>query len=186
MRKLKPCSIRGVVYASHAAAAAALGLTRQRIHQLAAQPQEGRKVRACAKPVTIDGLTYPSTAEAAGALGVSYWVARYLARSGTATRRARPPAITAAMTTRREHPPTRNAVKLLRRMATLLDSSIWIRRLPAPCRREIAKARHILERQADLLTRSERAAPRSQGVRCCDAQSSRVRRGRAEKCANSV
>jgi hypothetical protein len=151
VRKLRPCSIRGVAYASHAAAAAALGLTRQRIHQLAAQTQEHRTIRARVKPVTIDGVTYASMAEAAGALGVSYWVARYLARSGTATRRARRPTNLATTNARREHPPTRNAVKLLRRMTALLDSSIWIKRLPAPRRRAIGKARHILDRQADLL-----------------------------------
>ena len=90
-------------------------------------------------------------AEAADALGVSYWVARYLARSGRATRRAPRPAISAAAKARREHPPTRNAIKLLRRVAAIFESSIWIRRLPAPSRCEIAKAHHILQRQADLL-----------------------------------
>jgi hypothetical protein len=149
MRKLKPCTIGGVDYPSHAAAAVAIGVTRQRIHQLAAQMPNGRKIRTDGKPVTIDGVTYPSTADAAGALGVSYWVARYLARSGTAAQRGkrRRPSGSA----KPDHPPTRNAVKILRRMAGLLESSIWIRRLPSPHHCEIAKARHILQQQADLL-----------------------------------
>src|SRR5262249_42252246 len=68
MRKLKPCCIRGVAYPSHAAAAAALGLTRQRIHQLARQPGEDRKKPQGGKPVMIDGTTYASVADAADAL----------------------------------------------------------------------------------------------------------------------
>jgi hypothetical protein len=150
MSKLKPCSIRGVAYPSRAAAAAALGLTRQRIHQLAAQPDGGRKVRTDARPVTIDGVSYGSTAEAAGALGVSYWVARYLAKSGTVPQGSRKPAL-AARNAAPDYPPTRNAIKLLRRMAVALESSVWIRRLPEPRRCEIGRARHILQEQADLL-----------------------------------
>ena len=46
---------------------------------------------------------------------------------------------------------TAYAVKILRRVAGLLESSIWIRRLPPPHHCEIAKARHILQQQADLL-----------------------------------
>lgn len=105
MRKLKPCTIGGVDYPSHVAAAAALGVTRQRIHQLAAQC--GRR-----PPPSAPG-------------------------------RAKP-----------DQPPTRNAVKILRRVAALLESSIWIRRLPSPHHCEIVKARHILQQQADLLAES--------------------------------
>ena len=65
MRKLKPCWIRGVAYASHAAEATALGLGRQRIHQLARQAGDGRRRRPASKPVTIDGTTYPCVADAA-------------------------------------------------------------------------------------------------------------------------
>ncbi len=157
MRKLKPCSIGGVAYPSHAAAAAALGLTRQRIHQLVAQPEGRCKVRNGCQPVTIDGVSYPSTTEAAGALGVSYWVARYLAKSGTAMRRTRKPPQSAAETAKPDHPPTRNAIKILRRMAATLESSVWIRRLPDSRRCEIARARHILREQADLLLLEESA-----------------------------
>src|SRR5215468_11782725 len=107
MRKLKPCTIRGVAYPSHAAAAAALGLTRQRVHQLAAQTPNGRKIRTAGKPVTIDGVTYLSMAEAAGALGVSYWVARYLVRSGTAAaRRGKRPPPSGDASAKPERPPT--------------------------------------------------------------------------------
>jgi hypothetical protein len=151
MRKLRPCTIGGVDYPSHVAAAAALGVTRQRIHQLAAQRPKGRKIQTGGKPVTIDGVTYSSTAQAAGALGVSYWVARSLAQSGTAAQcgqRRRPSGPGCA---KPDQPPTRNAVKILRRVAGLLESSIWIRRLPPPHHCEIAKARHILQQQADLL-----------------------------------
>ena len=151
MRKPKPCSIRGVAYSSHAAAAAALGLTRQRVHQLAAQAEDGRKLRIGSKPVTIDGVTYPSTAEAADALGVSYWVARYLARSGTAARRCRRSPAANGAPPKAGHPPMRNAIKILRRTAALLESSVWIRRLPASHHCEIAKARHMLQQQADSL-----------------------------------
>ena len=163
MRKLKPCSIRGVAYPSHAAAAAALGLTRQRIHQLAAQEDGGRKVGRQCMPVTIDRVTYSSTAEAAGALGVSYWVARYLARSGRPTRRPRSPTASSSAGAKPDQPPLRNAVKLLRRMAATLESSIWIRRLPESCRCEIAAARHMLERQADLLQSSAEGRPQPAG-----------------------
>jgi hypothetical protein len=153
MRKLKPCSIHGVAYPSRSAAAAALGLTRQRIHQLAAQPASP-KVRNRCKPVTIGGVTYRSTAEAASALGVSYWVARYLAKSGTMTRRCRQRATHSTAKADSNQPPTRNAVNLLRRMAAVLQSSVWIRRLPLSRRREIAKAGRILQQQADLLQSS--------------------------------
>jgi len=159
MRKLRPCTIRGVAYPSHAAAAAALGVTRQRVHQLAAQTPNGRKIRTGGKPVTIGDVTYLSTAEAAGALGVSYWVARYLVRSGTAAaarRGKRPPPGDASA--RPERPPTRNAVKLLRRLAGMLESSVWIRRLSPAHHCEIAKARHILQQQADLLAELERSS----------------------------
>jgi hypothetical protein len=152
MRKLKPCSIRGVSYPSHSAAAAALGLTRQRIHQLAAQSESGYRTRKVCKPVTIDGVTYPSTAEAASALGVSYWVARYLAKSGTMARCCRPR--TTCSSAKPNQPPTRNAIKLLRRMACDLEASIWIRRLPMPQRRQIVKACRLLQQQADLLQAS--------------------------------
>lgn len=151
MRTPKPCTIRGVAYPSHAAAAAALGVTRQRIHQLAAQIPNGRVIRTGGKPVTIDGVTYSSTAQAAGALGVSYWAARYLARSGATAQRGKPPRPSVSGSTKADHPPTRNAVKILRRVAGLLESSVWIRRLPLPHHCEIAKARHILQQQADLL-----------------------------------
>jgi len=148
MRQLKPCTIRGVAYPSHAAAAAALGVTRQRIHQLAAQTLNGRTIRTGGKPVTVDGVTYSNTAQAAAALGVPYWVARSLGRSGTQRGKRRPSGSGSAKT---DHPPTRNAVKILRRVAALLESSVWIRRLPPPHHCEIAKARHILQQQADLL-----------------------------------
>jgi hypothetical protein len=160
MRKLKPCSIHGVGYPSHSAAAAALGLTRQRIHQLVAQSECGRKVGNRCKPITIGDVTYRSTAEAAGALSVSYWVARYLAKSGKATRRCRQRAACPATKANANQPPTRNAVKLLRRMAAVLQSSVWIRRLPLPHHREIAKAGRILQRQADLLQSSGQGRPR--------------------------
>jgi hypothetical protein len=152
MRKLKPCSIHGVTYPSHSAAAAALGLTRQRIHQLVAQSESGRKVRKGCKPVTIGGVTYRSTAEAASALGVSYWVARYLAKSGQVTRRCRQR--TTCSSAKPNQPPTRNAIKLLRRMAGDLKGSIWIRRLPLPQRRQIVRACRMLQQQADLLQSS--------------------------------
>jgi len=151
MSKLKPCSIRGVDYPSHAAAAAALGVTRQRVHQLAAQAQDGCKHRTGSKPVTIDGVTYPGTAAAAEALGVSYWVARYLARVGTAARRWRRPPTAKDVPAKAGRPPMRNAIKMLRRMADLLEASVWIRRLPASHHCEIAKARHILQQEADRL-----------------------------------
>jgi len=151
MRKLKPCSIGGVAYPSHAAAAAALGLTRQRIHQLAGQSEGGRKVRTGCKPVMIDGVRYPSTTAAAGVLGVSYWVARYLAKSGTAMRRTRKPPPSAARKAKPDRPPLRNAIKILRRMAATIETSVWIRRLPDARRCEIARARHILQEQANLL-----------------------------------
>jgi len=108
-------------------------------------------MRTGGRPVTIDGVTYPSTAHAAGVLGVSYWVARYLARSGAAAQRRKPRRPSGSGRTKTEHPPTRNAVKILRRVAGLLESSVWIRRLPLPHHCEIAKARHILQQQADLL-----------------------------------
>lgn len=160
MSKLKPCSIRGVDYASHSAAAAALGLTRQRIHQLATQSSNGRKIRAGAKPVTIGDVAYPSIAGAAGALGVSYWVARYLARLGTATRRRKLPPVSSRAKAKLDQPPTRNAIKILRRMVIILDSSRWIRRLPELHKCEIAKARCILQHQADLLAEQRSQEPR--------------------------
>jgi len=160
MSKLKPCSIRGVDYASHSAAAAALGLTRQRIHQLAVQSHNGRKIRAGARPVTIDDVTYPSVASAAGALGVSYWVARYLARLGTATRRRKRPPAPSKAQARLDQPPMRNAIKILHRMVVILDSSRWIRRLPELHKGEIAKARCILQHQADLLAEQRSQQPR--------------------------
>lgn len=164
MRKLKPCSIRGVAYPSHAAAAAALGLTRQRIHQHATQANGGREVRRQGMPVTIDGVSYRSTTEAAGALGVSYWVARYLARSGTATRRAKSPMASPNAKAKPDQPPLRNAIKLLLRTAVILESSVWIRRLPESHRYEVARARHILQQQADLLRSSTQG--RLQGTGC--------------------
>jgi hypothetical protein len=160
MSKLKPCSIRGVDYASHSAAAVALGLTRQRIHQLAAQSHNGRRIRAGARPVTIDDVTYPSIAGAAGALGVSYWVARYLARLGTATRRRKRPPASSRAQAKPDQPPMRNAIKILRRMVVILNSSRWIRRLPESHRGEIAKARRILQHQADLLAEQRSHEPR--------------------------
>jgi hypothetical protein len=159
MRKLKPCSIRGVSYPSHSAAAAALGLTRQRIHQLVAQPESGRKVGRGRKPVTIGGVTYPSTAEAASALSVSYWVARYLAKSPKVTRRCRRRAAHSSAKARSNQPPTRNAVNILCRMAAVLRSSVWIRRLPLSHYREIVKAGCILQQQADLLQSSAASRP---------------------------
>jgi len=163
MRKLKPCTIRGVAYPSHAAAAAALGVTRQRIHQLAALAPNGRKIRTGGRPVTIDGVTYSSTAEAAGALGVSYWVARYLVRSGMAARRGKRPPPSGSASAKPERPPTRNAAKLLHRIAGMLESSVWIRRLPSPHHCEIAKARHILQQQADLLAEPGRSGGNEPG-----------------------
>jgi len=159
MSKLKPCSIRGVDYPSHAAAAVALGLTRQRIHQLAAQPLNGCKIRTGSKPVTIGGVSYPSTAQAAAALSVSYWVARYLARLGTATRRRKRPPASSDAKTKTDQPPMRNAIKILRRMVVILDSSCWIRRLPELHKHEIVKARRILQHQADLLSERRSQEP---------------------------
>lgn len=157
MSKLKPCSIRGVDYPSHSAAAAALGLTRQRIHQLATQPCNGRKARARSKPVTIDGVTYPGVAHAAEALGVSYWVARYLAKLGTVSRRCRrPPAsLKAGEIAKPDRPPLRNAIKIIRRVVVTLESSVWIRRLPQSNQRAITEALSVLQRQAASLVEQE-------------------------------
>jgi len=152
MRKLKPCCIRGVAYPSHAAAAAALGLTRQRIHQLARQPGEDRRKPQGGKPVTIDGTTYASVADAADALAVSYWAARYFARLGTAPqRRAMRTKANSTARAKPRHPPVRNAIKVMRRVVLILEGSIWIRRLPPQNQCAIAKARQILQEQADLL-----------------------------------
>jgi len=153
MRKLKPCRIRGVAYPSHAAAAAALGLTRQRIRQLARQPGGDRKKPPGGKPVTIDGTTYASIADAANALAVSYWAARYFVRLGTMPRRRRAMQATANPTARAKphHPPVRNAVKVMRRIVLTLERSIWIRRLPPQNQCAIVKARQILQEQADML-----------------------------------
>jgi hypothetical protein len=155
--KLKPCSIRGVDYPSRSAAAAALGLTRQRIHQLATLPSNGRKARARSKPVTIDGVTYPSVAQAAGALGVSYWVARYLAKLGTVSRRCRrvPVSSKASVIAKPDRPPLRNAIKIIRRVVVTLESSVWIRRLPQSHQRAIAEALNVLQRQAAALVEQE-------------------------------
>jgi hypothetical protein len=160
MRKLKPCSIRGVAYPSHAAAAAALGLTRQRIHQLVAQPHNGRKARVPSKPVTIDGVTYPGIADAASALSVSYWTARYFARLGTMPRRRKRPPDASEARAKPDQPPLRNAMKIIRRAAMTLESSVWIRRLPLSNQRAIASARHILQQQADLLEGQVSREPR--------------------------
>ena len=168
MRKRKPCSIYGVSYPSHSAAAAALGLTRQRIHQLVAQSESGRKLRKRCKPVTIGGVTYLSTTEAARALGVSYWVARYLAKSGRVTRRCRQRAACSMAKAESNQPPTRNAVNILRRVAAVLQSSVWIRRLPLSHYREIAKAGRILQRQAELLQSSAQNRPQRTGSRFPD------------------
>jgi hypothetical protein len=167
MRKLKPCSIHGVTYPSHSAAAAALGLTRQRIHQLVARSGSPKVSNRC-KPVTIGGVTYRSTAEAASTLGVSYWVARYLAKSGKATRRCRQRAACSSANGNASQPPTRNAVNLLRRVAAVLQSSIWIRRLPSCHYREIVKAGRILEQQADLLQSSVQSRPQRTESRSMD------------------
>jgi hypothetical protein len=131
MSKLKPCSIRGVDYPSRSAAAAALGLTRQRIQQLATLPSDGRTAGARSKPVTIDGVTYPGVVHAAGALGVSYWVARYLAKLGTVSRRSRraPASSKTRAIAKPDRPPLRNAIKVIRRVVVTLESSVWIRRL---------------------------------------------------------
>jgi len=157
MSKLKPCSIRGVDYRSHSAAATALGLTRQRIHQLATLPPDGRKARARSKPVTIDGVTYPGVAHAAAALGVSYWVARYLAKLGTVSRRSRraPASLQARAIAKPKRPPLRNAIKIIRRVVVTLESSVWIRRLPQSHRRAIAEALTALQQQAATLVEQE-------------------------------
>jgi hypothetical protein len=163
MRKLKPCSIRGVDYPSHSAAAAALGLTRQRIHQLAVQPHNGRKLRAGTKPVAIDGVTYRSVADAAAALGVSYWAARYIAKSGTLPLRPQRAAL-AKPAPKPDRPPLRNAIKIIRRVATTLECSTWIRRLPASNRCAIAEACHLLQQQADLLADQEARGREGEGL----------------------
>lgn len=157
MSKLKPCSIRGVDYPSRSAAAAALGLTRQRIHQLAKQPLNGCKVRAGSKPVAIDGVTYGSVADAAAALGVSYWVARYLAKLGTVSRRRRraPASLKARAVAKPDRPPLRNAIKIIRRVVVTLESSVWIRRLPQSNQRAIAEALTVLHQQAASLVEQE-------------------------------
>ena len=157
MSKLKPCSIRGVDYPSRSAAAAALGLTRQRIHQLATQPLNGCKVRAGSKPVAIDGVTYGSVVDAAAALGVSYWVARYFAKLGTASRRRprAPASLNARAVAKPDRPPLRNAIKAIRRAVATLESSVWIRRLPSSNRRAIAGALAVLQRQAASLVEQE-------------------------------
>lgn len=157
MSKPKPCSIRGVDYPSRSAAAAALGLTRQRIHQLATQPLNGGRVRARSKPVAIDGVTYASVADAAAALGVSYWVARYLAKLGTVARRSRraPASLPATATTKPDRPPLRNAIKIIRRVVMTLESSVWIRRLPQSHRRAIGEALTVLQQQAATLVEQE-------------------------------
>ena len=157
MSKLKPCSIRGVDYPSRSAAAAALGLTRQRIHQLATQPLNGCRVRAGSKPVAIDGVAYASVSDAAVALGVSYWVARYLAKLGTVSRRCRraPVSSKASVIAKPDRPPLRNAIKIIRRVVVTLESSVWIRRLPQSHRRAIAGALTVLQRQAAALVEQE-------------------------------
>lgn len=157
MSKPKPCSIRGVDYPTRSAAAAALGLTRQRIHQLATQPLNGCKVRAGSKPVAIDGVTYASVADAADVLGVSYWVARYLAKLGTVSRRSRraPSSFQATAITKPERPPLRNAIKIIRQVVVTLESSVWIRRLPQSHRRAIAEALTVLQQQAASLVEQE-------------------------------
>jgi len=160
MSKLKPCSIRGVDYPSRSAAAAALGLTRQRIQQLATLPSGGRKARARSKPVTIDGVTYLGVAHAAGALGVSYWVARYLAKLGTVSRRNRraPASSKARAIAKPDRPPLRNAIKMIRRVVVTLESSVWIRRLPPSHQRAIAEALTVLQQQAVSLVEQESRA----------------------------
>lgn len=140
MSKLKPCSIRGVDYPSRSAAAAALGLTRQRIHQLAKQPLNGCKVRAGSKPVAIDGVTYGSVAHAAAALGVSYWA---------------PASLKARAVAKPDRPPLRNAIKIIRRVVVTLESSVWIRRLPQSNQRAIAEALTVLHQQAASLVEQE-------------------------------
>ena len=157
MSKLRPCSIRGVDYPSRSAAAAALGLTRQRIHQLATQPSNGRKARTRSKPITIDGVTYPGVAHAAGALGVSYWVARYLAKLGTVSRRCRraPASLKANATAKPDRPPLRNAIKTIHRVVVTLERSVWIRRLPQSNQRAIAEALTVLQQQAASLVEQE-------------------------------
>jgi hypothetical protein len=157
MSRPKPCSIRGVDYPSRSAAVAVLGLTRQRIHQLAAQPLNGCKVRVGSKPVVIDGVTYASVAGAAAALGVSYWVARYLAKLGTVSRRSRraPASLQARAIAKPERPPLRNAIKIIRRVVAMLESSVWIRRLPQSHRRAIAEALTVLQQQAATLVAQE-------------------------------
>ena len=157
MSKPKPCSIRGVDYPSRSAAAAALGLTRQRIHQLATQPLNGCRVRAGSKPVAIDGVAYASVSDAAVALGVSYWVARYLAKLGTVSRRSRraPASLPATAIAKPDRPPLRNAIKIIRRVVVTLESSVWIRRLPQSHRRAIAEALTVLQQQAATLVEQE-------------------------------
>lgn len=158
MSKLKPCSIRGVDYPSRSAAAAALGLTRQRIHQLATLPSGGRKAPPRSKPVTIDGVTYPGVAHAADALGVSYWVARYLAKLGTVSRRCRPTPASSTAIAKPDRPPLRNAIKIIRRVVVTLESSVWIRRLPLSHQRTIAEALTVLQQQAAALVEQESRA----------------------------
>jgi hypothetical protein len=160
MSKLKPCSIRGVDYPSRSAAAAALGLTRQRIQQLATLPSDGRTAGARSKPVTIDGVTYPGVVHAAGALGVSYWVARYLAKLGTVSRRSRraPASSKARAIAKPDRPPLRNAIKVIRRVVVTLESSVWIRRLAPSHQRAIAEALTVLQQQAASLVEQESRA----------------------------
>jgi len=149
MGNLRPCTIQGISYPSQTAAAAALGLTRQRVHQLAARTPAGLKPRTTQTPITIDNVVYPSVAEAAASLGVSYWAARYFAKTGRATslgsRRTGKGAV------RRSKPPFRNAAKTLQRVVANLDASIWIVRLPLSQQRAIAKARRILIEQECFL-----------------------------------
>jgi len=145
MKSPRACTIDGVTYPSQTAAAAALGLTRQRIHQLATQVPAGPRRQPSPVPVTIDDVVYPSVAEAAKSLGVSYWAARYFAKTGRTTPpRSRRTAKAAAGPSK---PPLRNAAKTLRRIVVTLDTSIWIARLPLPRQRAIAKARRILMEQ---------------------------------------
>jgi|SRR5215813_3116519 len=147
----KPCTIGGIAYPSQSAAAIALGLTKQRIHQLLTEPYHRQNTTTKARShVTIDGTAYESTAAAARALGVSYWAARYLVKLGgwprchkrrtAATRKSRP-----------RQPPMRNAANIIQRTVDILATSIWIARLPISQQCKIAKAREILQNQADAL-----------------------------------
>jgi hypothetical protein len=152
VKNLRPCLIGGIAYPSQSAAADALGVTRQRVHQLVVRPHDGRRTQANCRPVMIDNVSYSSIADAAKELGVSYWSARYFAKLGTLPRqRKRRTASPKATTAPPQQPPMRNAMKTLQRIIVVLETSTWIARLPHSQLSAIAKAREILREQENSL-----------------------------------